>query len=57
VLRLRYGIDDAEEHTLDDVGLKFKVTRERVRQIEIKAMGKLRHPARAKLLPNVVNDR
>jgi len=56
VLRLRYGIDDAEEHTLDDVGLKFKVTRERVRQIEIKAMGKLRHPARAKLLPTAANN-
>ncbi len=51
VLRLRYGIEDAGEHTLDDVGLKFKVTRERVRQIEIKAMNKLRRPARAKLLP------
>jgi RNA polymerase primary sigma factor len=58
VLRLRFGIDDADEHTLDDVGLKFKVTRERVRQIEIKAMGKLRHPARAKLLPtSALNNR
>lgn len=57
VLRLRYGIDNFEEHTLDDVGLKFKVTRERVRQIEIKAMSKLRHPARAKLLPVAAQNR
>lgn len=51
VLRMRYGIDGMEEHTLDEVGLRFKVTRERIRQIEIKAMNKLRHPVRAKLLP------
>ncbi len=51
VLRMRYGIDGMEEHTLDEVGLRFKVTRERIRQIEIKAMNKLRHPVRAKQLP------
>jgi len=51
VIRMRYGIEGQEEHTLDEVGLRFKVTRERIRQIEIKAMNKLRHPVRAKQLP------
>ncbi len=51
VLRMRYGIESMNEHTLDDVGLRFKVTRERIRQIEMKAMNKLRHPNRAKFLP------
>ncbi len=50
VLRLRYGIQDGLEHTLDEVGKRFSVTRERIRQIESKALRKLRHPARSKIL-------
>lgn len=50
ILRLRFGLDDGEEHTLEEVGQVFGVTRERIRQIEAKALRKLRHPARAELL-------
>ena len=48
VLRLRYGLDDGRPRTLDEVGKEFGVTRERIRQIEAKALRKLRHPSRAK---------
>lgn len=50
VLKLRYGIEDGIERTLDEVGCEFKVTSERIRQIEAKALRKLRHPSRSKLL-------
>ena len=50
VIRLRYGLDDARTRTLEDVGKEFGVTRERIRQIEAKALRKLRHPNRSKRL-------
>jgi RNA polymerase primary sigma factor len=50
VLRLRYGIDDGKSRTLEEVGKEFNVTRERIRQIEAKALRKLRHPSRSKRL-------
>ncbi len=50
VLRLRYGIDDGRSRTLEEVGKEFNVTRERIRQIEAKALRKLRHPSRSKKL-------
>ncbi len=50
VLRLRFGLDDGRARTLEEVGREFKVTRERIRQIEAKALRKLRHPSRSKKL-------
>lgn len=50
VLRLRFGLDDGRARTLEEVGKKFDVTRERIRQIEAKALRKLRHPSRSKKL-------
>jgi RNA polymerase primary sigma factor len=50
VLRMRFGIDEEGEHTLEEVGENFSVTRERIRQIETKALRKLRHPSRSRLL-------
>lgn len=50
VLRMRYGLDDSHPRTLEEVGNKFVVTRERIRQIEAKALRKLRHPSRSKRL-------
>ena len=50
VLRLRFGLDDGKARTLEEVGREFNVTRERIRQIEAKALRKLRHPSRSKKL-------
>ena len=50
VLRMRFGIDMNTDHTLEEVGKQFDVTRERIRQIEAKALRKLRHPSRSEHL-------
>ena len=50
VLRLRFGIDEVKDHTLEEVRQDFNVTRERIRQIESKALRKLRHSSRSKYL-------
>lgn len=55
VLRLRYGLTDGKMHTLEEVGEEFDVTRERIRQIEAKALRKLRHPSRSKILKDFLN--
>ncbi len=50
VLKMRFGIDEKADHTLEEVGQNFDVTRERIRQIEAKALRKLRHPSRSRKL-------
>ncbi|MBQ1965666.1 MAG: RNA polymerase sigma factor RpoD [Clostridia bacterium] len=55
VLRLRFGLDDGRTRTLEEVGKEFNVTRERIRQIEAKALRKLRHPSRIKLLKDYMD--
>ena len=56
VLRMRFGIDMNTDHTLEEVGKQFDVTRERIRQIEAKALRKLRHPSRAEHLRSFLSD-
>ena len=56
VLELRFGLIDGTSHTLEEVGKRFNVTRERIRQIEAKALRKLRHPSRAKRLKDFLTD-
>ena len=56
VLRLRFGLDDGRQRTLEEVGQQFNVTRERIRQIEAKALRKLRHPNRSKRLKDYLED-
>ena len=56
VLRMRFGIDMNTDHTLEEVGRQFDVTRERIRQIEAKALRKLRHPNRSELLKSFLID-
>jgi RNA polymerase primary sigma factor len=55
VLKMRFGLGDGNEHTLEEVGQQFKVTRERIRQIEAKALRKLKHPSRSKKLRSFTN--
>ena len=50
VIKMRFGVGDGSEHTLEEVGQNFAVTRERIRQIEAKALRKLRHPSRSRKL-------
>jgi RNA polymerase primary sigma factor len=56
ILRMRFGMDDGSEHTLEEVGQMFAVTRERIRQIEAKALRKLRHPSRSSKLRLLMSD-
>ena len=56
VIKLRYGLEDGRPRTLEEVGRKFKITRERIRQIEAKALRKLRHPSRSKSLKDYLNN-
>ncbi|TAN02647.1 MAG: RNA polymerase sigma factor RpoD [Rhodanobacteraceae bacterium] len=56
VIKMRFGLDDGSEHTLEEVGQSFAVTRERIRQIEAKALRKLRHPSRSRKLRAFVDN-
>ncbi|MBI2168942.1 MAG: RNA polymerase sigma factor RpoD, partial [Actinobacteria bacterium] len=56
VARMRFGLDDGEMRTLEEVGKEFGVTRERIRQIESKTLAKLRHPARSQRLKDYLEE-
>jgi RNA polymerase primary sigma factor len=56
IIRMRFGMEDGSEHTLEEVGRAFSVTRERIRQIEAKALRKLRHPSRSRELKSFLDD-
>jgi len=56
ILRMRFGIGMNSDHTLEEVGLKFSVTRERIRQIEAKALRKLKHPSRSRVLRSFLDN-
>ncbi len=56
IMKMRFGLEDGSEHTLEEVGLEFAVTRERIRQIEAKALRKLRHPSRSRKLRSFLDD-
>ncbi len=56
VVKMRFGLEDGSEHTLEEVGQAFAVTRERIRQIEAKALRKLRHPSRSRKLRAFLDD-
>jgi len=55
IIRMRFGMDDGSEHTMEEVGQSFDVTRERIRQIEAKALRKLRHPSRSGKLRSLLD--
>jgi RNA polymerase primary sigma factor len=56
IVKMRFGLEDGSEHTLEEVGRSFAVTRERIRQIEAKALRKLRHPSRSGKLRSFLDD-
>jgi RNA polymerase primary sigma factor len=56
IVKMRFGLEDGSEHTLEEVGQNFAVTRERIRQIEAKALRKLRHPSRSHRLRAFIED-
>ena len=56
IVKMRFGLQDGSEHTLEEVGQSFAVTRERIRQIEAKALRKLRHPSRSHRLRNFLEN-